>query len=144
MELGALVCGVRPKCGICPVKRFCRTTDPCSLPRKKPRPMLQLRSENHTFVFHRGRVLLEQATDRWRGMWILPRLAAPPLRRNLIHRSRFPFTHHRITLTVYPDANRRKGSAAERWFALHELPSIPLPSPHRRALNEILASHLPS
>ena len=28
MELGALVCGPRPKCGLCPVRRFCRTTDP--------------------------------------------------------------------------------------------------------------------
>jgi A/G-specific adenine glycosylase len=142
MELGALVCGVRPKCGVCPVKRFCRTKDPCSLPRKKPRPTLQLRTENHSFVLRRGRVLLEQATDRWRGMWILPCLDVPPLRCNRIHRSAFPFTHHRITLTVYRGTSRKNGSSAERWFALHELPSIPLPSPHRRALNAILASRL--
>jgi A/G-specific adenine glycosylase len=127
------------------VKRFCRTTDPCSLPRKKPRPTLQLLSENHSFVIRRGQVLLEQSTDRWRGMWILPRLAGLPSRRDLIHRSAFPFTHHRITLTVYPAANRRKGSGGgERWFALPDLPSIPIPSPHRRALNDILASHLAS
>ncbi|HSV62647.1 MAG TPA: A/G-specific adenine glycosylase, partial [Chthoniobacterales bacterium] len=74
MELGALVCGARPKCAVCPVRRFCRTTDPFALPRKKPRPALQLRTENHAFVARRGRVLLEQSTDRWRGMWILPRL----------------------------------------------------------------------
>jgi A/G-specific adenine glycosylase len=144
MELGALVCGVRPKCGLCPVKRFCRTTDPCSLPRKKPRPMLQLVTENHSFVIRRGQVLLEQSTDRWRGMWILPRLAGPPLRRNLIHRSAFPFTHHRITLTVYAGANCNRESGSARWFALHDLASIPVPSPHRRALNDILASHLAS
>ena len=35
MELGALVCSVRPKCPSCPVKTFCRTTDPTVLPRKK-------------------------------------------------------------------------------------------------------------
>jgi A/G-specific adenine glycosylase len=144
MELGALVCGVRPKCGICPVKRFCRTTDPSSLPRRKARPNLQLLAENHSFVLRDGRVLLEQSTQRWRGMWILPRLAGPPLRRDRIHRSAFPFTHHRITLTVYPGANRRNRKSGDRWFALCDLPSIPIPSPHRRALNDILASHLAS
>ncbi len=144
MELGALICGVRPKCGICPVKRFCRTTDPSSLPRRKMRPTLQLLTEIHSFVLRGGQVLLEQSSGRWRGMWILPRLAGPPLHRNLIHRSTFPFTHHRITLTVYPGANRRKKWSGERWFALRDLPSIPIPSPHRRALNDILASHLAS
>ncbi|HZE12682.1 MAG TPA: A/G-specific adenine glycosylase, partial [Chthoniobacterales bacterium] len=89
MELGALVCGARPKCGVCPVRRFCRTTAPLQLPRKKPRRALELRTENHTFVTRRGRVLLEQSTDRWRGMWILPRLAGAPKRPSL-HRSDFP------------------------------------------------------
>ena len=141
MELGALICGVRPKCGVCPVKRFCRTTDPGSLPRKKPRPTPQLRTESHSFVMRRSRVLLEQATDRWRGMWILPRLTDPPARGTHIHRSAFPFTHHRITLTVYPGASRREKNRGLRWFAIRDLASIPVPSPHRRALNDILASN---
>jgi A/G-specific adenine glycosylase len=144
MELGALVCGVRPKCEVCPVKGFCRTTDPGSLPRKKQRPALQLRTENHSFVIRRGRVLLEQSTDRWRGMWILPRLTSPPLRRTRIHSSAFPFTHHRITLSVYSGFARRDKSDGRRWFALRDLPSIPLPSPHRRALDGILAARLAS
>ena len=42
MELGALVCGVRPKCPSCPVRTFCRTTEPTLLPQKKARPALQL------------------------------------------------------------------------------------------------------
>jgi A/G-specific adenine glycosylase len=139
MELGALICGVRPKCGACPVKRFCRTTDPSALPRKKPRPALQLRTENHGFVMRRGRVLLEQATDRWRGLWILPPLANPPPGRSL-YRSEFPFTHHRITLSIYPFLDDRKTTRSGRWFPVRELASIPLPSPHRRALSSILAS----
>jgi len=144
MELGALVCGVRPKCGVCPVKRFCRTTDPSSLPRKTPRPRLQLRTENHSFVMRRGLILLEQSTDRWRGMWILPRLTAPPLRRTRLHRSAFPFTHHRITLAVYPGASCQEKNRGLRWFTIGDLASIPVPSPHRRALNDILASRLAS
>jgi A/G-specific adenine glycosylase len=140
MEVGALVCGVRPKCTACPVKRFCRTTDPSSLPRKKPRPALQLRTENHAFVSRRGRILLEQSTDRWRGMWILPRLADVPQTAQSLHRSEFPFTHHRITLEVYSTVIERR-SPTRRWFSHHDLASIPLPSPHRRALTDILASN---
>jgi A/G-specific adenine glycosylase len=138
MELGALVCGARPRCDSCPVKSFCRTTEPSVLPRKKARPPLQLRTEHHGFTLRRRRILLEQSEDRWRGMWILPRLSsgptAPPL-----HRSEFPFTHHRITLAVYSD-NGGSGNGTARWFPICELASIPLPSPHRRALDDILAS----
>ena len=140
MELGALVCGVRPKCGQCPVKRFCRTADPTSLPRKKPRRALELRTENHSFVLHRGRVLLEQSTDRWRGMWILPRLPRPTVNRKPAHRSEFPFTHHRITLAIYSRPTPGRTIRGLRWFPLRDLSSIPVPSPHRRALTELLAS----
>jgi A/G-specific adenine glycosylase len=139
MELGALVCGTRPKCGHCPVRRFCRTTNPASLPRKKPRRALELRTESHGFVLRRGRVLLEQSTDRWRGMWILPRLKGAPRADPPLHRSEFPFTHHRITLKVYrgPDEKR---TPTRRWFSRGDLSSIPVPSPHRLALTELLAS----
>jgi A/G-specific adenine glycosylase len=140
MELGALVCGVRPKCGVCPVKRFCRTTDPSSLPRKKPRRALQLRTENHAFVVQDGRVLLEQSTDRWRGMWILPRLSVAPLKHEPVHQSDFPFTHHRITLAIYNRNPHGKSTRGLRWFAIGDLAAIPVPSPHRRALDALLAS----
>jgi A/G-specific adenine glycosylase len=139
MELGALVCTVRPKCQSCPVKIFCHAPDPTVLPRKKARPALQLRIEHHRFALHRRRVLLEQSEQRWRGMWILPRLSDAPARQP-VHRSEFPFTHHRITLAVYRDAiSRRRPTPGQRWFPIDELPSIPLPSPHRRALNQILS-----
>lgn len=141
MELGALVCRARPKCDVCPVKRFCRTTDPSVLPRKKPRCELQLRTENHAFVTRRGRVLLEQSTDRWRGMWILPRLNRPHSKSLPLHRSDFPFTHHRISFAVYRGSRIGKQTATRRWFSHGELASIPLPSPHRRALADILASN---
>jgi A/G-specific adenine glycosylase len=139
MELGALVCGARPKCGACPVKGFCRTADPSSLPRKKPRRAMQHLTENHRFVFRRGRILLEQSNDRWRGMWILPRLARAKRSAQSLHRSEFPFTHHRITLEVYPGVTDRP-TLTQRWFSRHQLASIPVPSPHRRALTQILAS----
>lgn len=141
MELGALICGARPKCHSCPVRTFCRSTDPLVLPRKKARPSLRLRTEYHGFALRRRRVLLEQSQSRWRGMWILPRLSTVPPATQPLHRSEFPFTNHRITLSVYShQARAGKRNAAQRWFPVRELRSIPLPSPHRRALEDILLS----
>jgi len=140
MDLGALVCGTRPRCHVCPVRNFCAAKNPSRLPLKKPRPSIRLRTEHHGFSWRRGRVLLEQSQDRWRGMWILPRLAAAPPHRKPLHISEFPFTSHRITLTVFPGGSARdRAKSIQRWFPVDALPSIPLPSPHRRAL-EMLTS----
>jgi A/G-specific adenine glycosylase len=139
MELGALVCITRPKCSSCPVRTFCRTTEPIVLPRKKARPALELRTEHHGFALRLRRVLLEQSQDRWRGMWILPRLTRQPITSQPVHRLEFPFTHHRITLAVYAHEFAAKRNQRQRWFSISELRSIPVPSPHRRAINEILA-----
>ena len=138
MDLGALVCTPRPKCAKCPVKRFCAAIEPEALPRKKARPTFRLRSEHHSFFVRRRRVLLEQSQDRWRGMWMLPRLERRPSARPL-YRSEFPFTNHRITLTVFGQSRSpRLINSSQRWFAIDALDSLPVPSPHRRALVEIL------
>jgi hypothetical protein len=78
-------------------------------------------------------VLLEQSTDRWRGMWILPRLRRTTANRKPTHRSEFPFTHHRITLAIYSRRTPGRTTRGLRWFAIRDLSSIPVPSPHPRA-----------
>jgi A/G-specific adenine glycosylase len=139
MDLGALVCTVHPKCEVCPVKGSCAATDPSALPRKKARPALRLLAEHHSFSVRRRQVLLEQSEDRWRGMWTLPRLRKAPSSVQPLHRSEFPFTHHRITLTVFgQNCSPRLANSSQRWFSIDALDSLPLPSPHRRALAEIL------
>jgi A/G-specific adenine glycosylase len=140
MDLGAVVCGAKPDCGVCPVRNFCGAESPARLPIKRARPSIRLRTEHHSFVLSRGRVLLEQSQDRWRGMWILPRLAAAPAKRTPLHVSDFPFTNHRITLAVFPPGPVR-GSAKsnQRWFPVDALHSIPLPSPHRRAVEMLIS-----
>ena len=139
MELGALVCAARPRCEACPVKNFCRASDPAELPRKKARPPLKLHEEHHSFSLRRNRVLLEQSQDRWRGMWMLPRLDKAPASSRPIHTSTFPFTNHRITLRIFRPTDRASvAKSSQRWFPLAALDSVPLPSPHRRALGEIL------
>jgi A/G-specific adenine glycosylase len=139
MDLGALICtSGQPDCAACPVRGFCAADNPAELPLKKPRTQLKQLTENHSFVATDGRVLLEQSDGRWRGMWMLPRMTkAPPPAARLLHRAHFPFTHHRVTLQVFGATSHSK-SAAQRWFPVTELDSIPLPSPHRRALTALL------
>lgn len=141
MDLGALVCAARPHCVVCPVRNLCRAEKPLALPRKRPRPSTKLRTEHHGFSLRRGRVLLEQSQDRWRGMWMLPKLARAPARHKPVHTAEFPFTNHRITLAVFPV--RGAGplpKSFQRWFPIDGLAAIPLPSPHRRALETLLST----
>jgi A/G-specific adenine glycosylase len=144
MDLGALVCGTRPHCVVCPVRSLCRAENPSTLPRKKARPSIRLRTEHHGFSVRRGRVLLEQSQDRWRGMWMLPRLAKAPANHQPLHISEFPFTNHRITLAVFPQQAAGGGPKSfHRWFPIDGLAAIPLPSPHRRALESLLSTRSP-
>jgi A/G-specific adenine glycosylase len=144
MDLGALICTARqPKCGICPVRNFCRATDPASLPQKRARPRTVELEETHGFVFRNGRILLEQSRARWRGMWILPPLEPLIETQPALHHSEFPFTHHRVRLSVFAqDVPARLHHSARRWFPIEAVDSIPMPSPHRRALNAIIEQHL--
>ncbi len=140
MDLGALVCVPRqPRCGECPVRRFCRAEQPELLPRKRKRPRTVALFEPHSFAQRRDRVLLEQSRDRWRGMWILPRLAASPKADPLLQID-FPFTHHRVTLAVFAGPETKRPNDNQRWFPRRALDRLPLPSPHRRALAFLLAA----
>jgi A/G-specific adenine glycosylase len=143
MDLGALVCLPRqPRCGECPVRRFCRAEQPALLPIKRKRPPTIQLTEPHTFVHRRNRVLLEQSDERWRGMWILPRLPLTPRKTPLV-RIDFPFTHHRITLAVFAGPAVNTPNDKQRWFPRRALNRLPLPSPHRRALALLLSDEQP-
>ena len=141
VDLGALICRPRqPKCEICPLRKSCSANDPEILPLKKARPQMKRLTENHVFITRQNRILLQQAGRRWRGMWILP-----PLRTTLpvsaaIHRSVFPFTNHHITLQVFPQPPPRAPKPEQGWFAIGKLALVPIPSPHRRAIQHLLQS----
>lgn len=140
MDLGALVCANgQPKCIICPVRAFCRAENPAALPIKAVRAELKLLTELHGFSSNNDGVLLEQSADRWRGMWVLPRLADEPCDRRVLYSAEFPFTHHRITLRVYEAPYEEVvPTPTQRAFSLREMDTIPMPSPHRRALHALL------
>jgi A/G-specific adenine glycosylase len=137
MDLGATICLPRaPKCGICPVKKFCRAKNPAALPVRRARPKSKRLVECHSFAVRRRKILLEQSTRRWRGMWILPPLRTHSLSGFPIHTSIFSFTHHRVKLAVWPIVCAR--TKHRRWFSVGEIESIPMPSPHRRAVLDLL------
>jgi A/G-specific adenine glycosylase len=138
IDLGALVCRPdKPKCDVCPVKKFCRAKNPEALPIKKSKPRTKPLVERHAFVVSDGRVLLEQSSARWRGMWILPRLETQAFSRPL-YRSTFPFTHHRIAFVVYRRAATNRIGPTQRWF--ESIDHIAMPSPHRRAAQALFSA----
>lgn len=139
MELGALVCRARPKCQICPVQKFCRAPKPETLPRKKRRLKFKELTESHAWICSRRRVLLQQSKKRWRGLWLLPSLSARSTSTRAIHISTFPFTNHRVTLRVFAQPAPKTTGQTQRWIDIDSLASVPIPSPHRRAINHLLS-----
>jgi A/G-specific adenine glycosylase len=143
LDLGALICLPRkPNCGKCPVQKFCRAKNPELLPIKRVRPAVKKIVERHAFVTRGGKLLLTKSARRWRGMWILPPLKLKHIKdSSSIHRSVFPFTNHRITLQIF-QGWPRKIDNHQRWFIFRKLRSIPIPSPHRRAIVDLLNAEL--
>ena len=138
MDLGATICLPRqPRCGECPVRKHCRAERPELLPRKRQRAATVRLTEPHAFTLRRNRILLEQSHARWRGMWILPRLATRPRRSPLLQLD-FPFTRHRITLAVFAQSQAIMTNEHQKWFPLRALADLPVPTPHRRALAQLL------
>jgi len=144
IDLGALICIPRkPKCGICPVKKFCRAVNPAALPITKPGPGTKRLVEKYRFVVRRQRVLLQKSSGRWHGMWILPPLKLDGSKpatfpRRSIYTLVFPFTHHRVTLQVFRHGTDEIINEQRRWFPIRSLDSVPIPSPHLRAITDLL------
>ena len=133
LDLGALICIQRaPRCGICPVKMFCRASNPETLPRKKPRVPTKNLKEIHGFITKPGSILLQRAAHRWRGMWILPPLKLDGLKPSsletrTVYTAVFPFTHHRVMLRVFRAKAPEKRDRSQQWFSIAKLDSIPMP-----------------
>jgi len=144
MDLGGLICTAHnPRCQICPVKEFCCARDPASLPRKRKCAAIVRLTESHSLSTKEGAVLLERCHHRWRGMWMLPPLKLDGLKPSILRRpiyvSAFPFTHHRVKLRIFRQPAREIYTGSQRWFRTDALGAIPIPSPHRRAINALLA-----
>ena len=143
MELGQTVCRpAQPLCADCPVRAFCRATDPAALPVKSARQTLTEVTERVVFLRTAAGVLLEQETgSRRTGLWKLPALPEAWLQRPppVLLKSRYGITRYKVTLWVH-----EAPPALPSWPANHrllpwrELAAAPMPSPYRRALDRLL------
>ncbi len=140
MELGQLVCrSAQPACGGCPVRAFCRATEPAGLPVKQSR--IALTDVTERVFFHRAPegVLLQQETGRRRtGLWKLPALPEGVPLPPVLLKTRYGITRYRVTLWAHAAPAGQEPPPDCRFIALDELPATPMPSPYRRALNALL------
>jgi A/G-specific adenine glycosylase len=141
MELGALLCTPsRPQCLLCPIRVDCRTRDPELLPIKKPRAKTVELREDCAWIVYGRRILLEQQTGtRWRGLWKLPALDVPPAAAEPITFLTYPFTHHRVQLSVFTAPAPRRLAPNQQWFLFAELKDAAITAPHRRAIDSLVA-----
>ena len=141
MELGALLCTPRqPQCLLCPAREHCRAKAPESLPVKRPRRKTVALTEDCAWIVRGGRLLLEQQTGpRWRGLWKLPAFTPHPANARLLLTLDYPFTHHRVTLTIFAPARVPKLSTNQHWHPLDDVDAVALAAPHKRAIHRLIA-----
>ncbi|MGH8046867.1 MAG: A/G-specific adenine glycosylase [Chthoniobacterales bacterium] len=135
MELGALVCKpIGPMCPLCPIRGACRTRDPASLPLKRPRPAVTAVTERRAWIVENGAIHLALSTGRWKGMWILPEIGEASAA--ILHIENYPITRYRVRMEVV--AAKPAHIPGLRAFPLAALDAVPIPSPHRRAIQALL------
>jgi len=147
MELGATICSPRtPLCVICPVRSFCLAKDPESLPRKRERQKIEKKIEVHFLALQEGRILLQQNLGkRWHGLWSLPALVPDSKSSHYFDENvpfvslNFPITRFVVRLDVFVREPPAALSAGQVWHPLESIDSVPMPSPHRRAIRMALA-----
>ena len=142
MEIGALICTPRsPKCGACPIAEFCAARAMGAqeeLPAKKTRPKLVRLLEPCALITRDGEVLLQhQSGRRWKGLWKLPALEPIPERPPELV-IEYPFTHHKVTLSVYRARAPKVVTAGRAWHSISGLADVPLAAAHRRALETLV------
>ena len=140
MELGALLCiPAKPQCLLCPVREQCRASDPELLPIKRPRAKTIALREDCAWIVKGRRILLEQQTGSlWRGLWKLPAFANSSAIQEPVTFLTYPFTHHRVHLSVFSAPVPAMLGPTHQWFLLAELKDVPLAAPHRRAIDALL------
>lgn len=155
MELGATVCfRQNPLCLTCPVRSFCaaaRRGEPEAYPRLAPKEIEQ-RTVTRVWCEHRGSLLLHCSgadARRLANMHELPLAEQAGLdearagRGELLAKKRRGITRFQITESIHaaPPPQPHAQLAPELvWVPFAQLDSVTLSGPHRRWVNEILAT----
>ena len=136
MDLGAMICKAgKPECDVCPLQKGCSAVMPEKLPKKSPRRVTTKLTEYRSWLRRGEKLHLQQSEGpRWRGLWILPELEGAKPSGRQITEITYPITRYRVTMKVYPV----KGSLPKglRGFTQQEIRALPIPSPHRRAIEK--------
>lgn len=146
MELGQSYCSPRsPNCLQCPVQDFCATRNPDTLPLKKTRRATVEIDEHVLFVRKRGGpvLLAREEGSRRKGLWKLPERSHDQLADfPLLATRRYDITHHKVTMRIYRCPPSRipppAGTPTEEFHCSTSLQELPMPSPFRRALTDLL------
>lgn len=154
MELGATVCQRKPRCGECPVRRFCaghalkiadRIPD---FPARRVERVEQVR----IWVEQKDRILLwraEERSSRLANLYELPTAEAAGLTRDTVRergtlrlQGKRSITRYAITEFIYALPPAAVGSPAESrllWVAREEIEELAFSGPHRRWVRRLLA-----
>ena len=128
MDLGATICkSGPPDCLLCPVQKFCRATEPASLPIKPRKKEITAIVEWRALAIRRNRIyLIPSPGPRWKGLWLLP--PAEPTDDEPILSLTYAITRYKVRLHL------REATPEPDWrpFPLDQLPTMP--TPHRNAL----------
>jgi A/G-specific adenine glycosylase len=134
MDLGAMICTAgKPACETCPLEKSCKAVQPERLPAKSTRKATTKITEHRAWWFREGKLYLEQSCGpRWTGLWILPDLGKERPSGRTIAELTYPITRYRVTMKVYPA--KGTGCTGLRGFTSSELADLPIPTPHRKAI----------
>jgi A/G-specific adenine glycosylase len=147
MELGGTVCSARkPLCKRCPVRCFCAAGNPEMLPIKRKNQKVERKTEAHIFALRKGHILLQKCSGRrWHGLWILPPLQPKPEFDRKVAAGRplvtlnYSITRYIVSLNIFAVEPPTALGPGEAWHHLDSVASLPMPSPHRRAMGAALA-----
>jgi len=138
MDLGAIICTAgTPDCEACPLQKSCEAEQPERLPAKSPRKVTTKITESRAWWFREGKLYLEQSSGpRWTGLWILPDLGMQKPSARTVAELTYQITRYRVTMRVYPSIGTP--GASLRGFTKGELAKLPIPTPHRKAIESAL------
>ena len=142
MELGALICTPRaPACERCPVKTYCRASNPQNIPLKSIRAEVVRRQENYRWIRRGDQVLLRKcAGPRWKGMWTLPLADEIDNDEVPVFEMRHSVTRFVIHLKVFSGQAPTVLAPDNSYHRVQDLPDLPMPTPHRRSVDVLLGA----
>jgi A/G-specific adenine glycosylase len=157
MELGATVCTHRsPRCPLCPVQNQCIAANlgiQDDIPPSRKSPPVPVFRRYTYCIRHKNHWLLEQrpSRGRWASMWQFitcdkpnPRAFGMKMRDiQPLTTLRHTLTHRRYEFQVFQSsvANRNgHTSESRRWLTLADLEEYPLPGPHLKIRQMLLAA----